>query len=104
MTSAVLRPRLNTPWPSSTVIPLREMGRPGVTGARWTGGRLFNPPTLTRLLLAHGSIYHVPVMLGEVLHYLRPSRGGVYLDGTLGGGGHAEAILSSDRAVRLIGI
>lgn len=36
---------------------------------------------------------HVPVMLEEVLQYLRPVSGGHYIDGTLGGGGHTAAIL-----------
>lgn len=39
--------------------------------------------------------FHKPVMIQEVLHYLNLKEGGVYADGTLGGGGHSEAILKS---------
>ena len=37
--------------------------------------------------------FHTPVMLREVAQSLRCKRGGIYLDGTVGGGGHAEEIL-----------
>jgi len=36
---------------------------------------------------------HLSVMPDEVIHYLNPRPGGIYLDGTLGGGGHARLIL-----------
>src|SRR5262245_44805566 len=36
---------------------------------------------------------HVPVMRDEVLRYLQPWSGGTFLDGTIGGGGHAATIL-----------
>ena len=35
------------------------------------------------------------MMAEEVMHYLKPLPGGLYLDGTLGGGGHAHLILEA---------
>jgi len=34
-------------------------------------------------------------MAEEVMYYLKPRRGGIFLDGTLGGGGHARLILEA---------
>src|SRR5437773_488879 len=46
---------------------------------------------------------HVPVMTAEVLRYLRPERGGLFVDCTVGLGGHARALLEAG-ATRLIGL
>ncbi len=47
---------------------------------------------------------HESVMPNEVLHYLQPHEGGVYLDGTLGGAGHSRLILQAAHGLRLIGL
>ena len=48
---------------------------------------------------------HIPIMVDEVLALLAPERGVVFADGTLGGGGHAQAILERlPEGGRLIGI
>lgn len=40
----------------------------------------------------------------ETLHYLQPQRGGVFVDATLGLGGHAQRLLEASEAVHLVGI
>ena len=48
---------------------------------------------------------HIPVMLSEVTQYLNLQRDGVYLDGTVGAGGHATQILNHlSSHGRLIGL
>ncbi|RMF46160.1 MAG: 16S rRNA (cytosine(1402)-N(4))-methyltransferase RsmH [Deltaproteobacteria bacterium] len=48
---------------------------------------------------------HRPVMPEQVLQLLRPQSGGVYLDGTVGGGGHAALVLEASAPDgRLIGL
>lgn len=39
-------------------------------------------------------MYHEPVLKEEVIQYLLNDKNGIYLDGTLGGGGHSELILT----------
>ena len=46
---------------------------------------------------------HVPVMTREVVALLRPERGGLYVDCTVGLGGHTRALLEAG-AQRLIGL
>jgi 16S rRNA (cytosine1402-N4)-methyltransferase len=47
---------------------------------------------------------HQPVLLLEVIEWLRPAQGGVFVDATVGLGGHAEAILAASPKTRIIGI
>ena len=46
---------------------------------------------------------HVPVLREQVVSQLRPERGGLFVDGTVGLGGHAQALLAGG-ASRLIGL
>ncbi len=47
-------------------------------------------------------VYHVPIMAKEISEMLQIKPNGVYFDGTLGGGGHSEMILSQLEAGTLI--
>lgn len=47
---------------------------------------------------------HTPVLVAEALRYLEPERGGLFVDCTVGLGGHAEAVLEAAEGVRLLGI
>lgn len=47
---------------------------------------------------------HLPVMLKEAVDVLAPSRGGRFLDGTFGGGGHTRALLESSPDVTVLAL
>lgn len=51
-----------------------------------------------------GRGYHEPVLVEEVLALLAPSGSGVFLDGTVGGGGHARALLDRCPGCRLLAV
>ena len=61
----------------------------GPTGAWEADGRPFS---------------HLPVMVDEVVSLLAPVPPGVVLDATVGGGGHARAILTAHPQLRVIGL
>lgn len=47
---------------------------------------------------------HRPVLLFEAVELLAPERGGLFVDATLGLGGHSEAILAASPDTRVLGI
>ena len=49
------------------------------------------------------SAYHRPIMVDEVIRGLDVKDGGVYFDGTLGGGNHSYEILAANPTVKIVG-
>lgn len=47
---------------------------------------------------------HRPVLVEEVLQALKPEEGGLFVDATVGGGGHAERLLEASPDVRLLAV
>ncbi len=48
---------------------------------------------------------HIPVLPKEAVEILKPHKNGIYVDGTIGGGGHSELIAKEARGkIRIIGI
>ena len=54
--------------------------------------------------MEHVAFEHLSVMPEEVLFWLQPKSTGIYLDGTLGGAGHARLVLEKAPGCRLIGL
>ncbi len=55
--------------------------------------------------IQEGKLFHTPVLVDAVLQFLITNPSGIYVDGTVGGGGHSEAILKHlDKDGKLIGI
>lgn len=48
--------------------------------------------------------FHISVMSKEVIEFLKPQKNGVFVDGTLGGGGHARSIVRECKNCQIIGI
>jgi 16S rRNA (cytosine1402-N4)-methyltransferase len=51
-----------------------------------------------------GALSHRPVLLRETIEWLAPERGGLFVDCTVGLGGHSEAILQSSPDAQVLGI
>ena len=49
------------------------------------------------------SAYHRPIMVDEVIRGLDVKAGGVYFDGTLGGGNHSYEIVAANPTVKIVG-
>jgi 16S rRNA (cytosine1402-N4)-methyltransferase len=49
--------------------------------------------------VAGGPARHVPVLIEEVMRFLAPDGGGIFIDGTFGAGGYSRAILATGAAV-----
>ncbi|MFY9551241.1 MAG: 16S rRNA (cytosine(1402)-N(4))-methyltransferase RsmH, partial [Thermoanaerobaculia bacterium] len=47
---------------------------------------------------------HTPVLVEDALELLAPERGGLFVDATVGAGGHAEALLERGPRARVLGI
>jgi 16S rRNA (cytosine1402-N4)-methyltransferase len=58
---------------------------------------------IERLQMAQDN-YHVPVLASEIVELFASLPAGVVVDATLGGGGHAFAILSGAPQIRILGI
>ena len=48
--------------------------------------------------------HHLPVLIDEVVELASAVPAGTFLDATLGGGGHAEAVLTANPGLRLLGL
>lgn len=69
-------------------------GRPSVRLARTLSSQRIRLSSNLANVAAGGSAYHVPVLRDECVDWLITDASGVYVDATLGGGGHSEEILA----------
>ena len=89
---------VSTPyWPRTTCsLPIEGTGREHSSAP-------FPLPSIGSLQMAQDN-YHVPVLEREIVELFTGLPAGVVVDATLGGGGHAGAILAASPTVRLLGI
>ena len=66
--------------------------------------RLAGPSDMTAGAAAGANRYHLPVMCREVADLLVEAPEGIFVDATVGGGGHAAAVLGRAPHLRLLGL
>lgn len=71
-------------------------GLPGTAGPHLRGARVTET--------VDGEFSHEPVMLAEILEVFGNLADGVFLDATLGGAGHAHALMAAHPSMRLLGL
>ena len=71
------------PWGRGTLVTRQGAG----------GGAEAPEPAPPEAAVRNMPFYHAPVLLAEVVEMLQPAPGKLFFDGTLGGGGHSEALL-----------
>jgi 16S rRNA (cytosine1402-N4)-methyltransferase len=74
-----------------------------VKTGRETSSALSSVLTIERLQMAQDS-YHTPVLVSEIIELFTSLPTGVVVDATLGGGGHAAALLEAAPQLRILGI
>src|SRR5512143_2439332 len=84
----------------------RAVGPAGYLTFGLSFASLFTLPTYSYASALSGAAttQHVSVLLNETLESLEIKPGGRYIDGTVGGGGHSEAILASAPDVAVLGL
>ena len=88
-------------WPDrlrswSESLPTSGGGKEPIAGGP---GPVHQRPADPTPMESTSSHYHIPVMAAEVEHFLEASVGKLFLDGTLGGGGHTERLLELGASV-----
>ena len=74
-----------------------------VTATRDTSSALSPVVTIERLQMAQDT-YHVPVLVREIVELFASQPAGVVVDATVGGAGHADAILAAAPQLRVLGV
>ena len=90
---------LGNGFPGMALAGQRDCGAVGQwfsSGDSETGGTAFDHGRASSF---DAEAYHRPVLVDEVVAALRPRPGSVFLDGTVGGGGHSEALLKAGARV-----